>query len=112
MIGNNLSPAEIERLTLVAEEAAEVIQAVTKILRHGWTSTHPSFPEHNNREQLAKEIGDFRGAVALLTQATELTVHEYQHFALDKLKRIQKYLHCQENIDLAVEVLDIHYGHG
>lgn len=112
MVGNNLSPAEIERLTHVAEEAAEVVQAVTKILRHGWTSTHPAFPEHNNREHLVREMGDLRGAFTLLVQAKEAHVWEYQKFAMDKLQRMQKYLHCQENIDLAVEVLDIHNSHG
>lgn len=111
-MNNKLTPAEIERLTCVAEEAAEVVQAVTKILRHGWMSTHPDHPGINNREHLAKEIGDFRGAVALLTQAKELNVHEYQYYALNKLRRVQKYLHSQENIDLAVQVLDIHNSHG
>lgn len=111
-MNNDLSFAEIERLTLLSEEAAEVIQAVAKIMRHGWQSHHPSCPGFDNREQLAKEIGDFRGAVALLVQAHELTTQEYQMHAVSKLRRVQKYLHCQENIDLAVQCLDIHTGHG
>jgi NTP pyrophosphatase (non-canonical NTP hydrolase) len=108
----DLSFAEIERLALVAEEAGEVIQAVGKILRHGWNSKHPSCPGFDNREQLAKEIGDFRGAVALLVQAHELTTLEYQMHAVSKLQRVQKYLHCQENISLAQICLDTHTGHG
>lgn len=33
---NGLSPAEVERLALLAEECGEVIQTVGKILRHGY----------------------------------------------------------------------------
>ncbi len=38
---NRLTPAEAERLAMLAEEAAEVIQIVGKILRHGYASYHP-----------------------------------------------------------------------
>ena len=33
---NQLTPAETERLAILAEECGEVIQAVGKILRHGY----------------------------------------------------------------------------
>lgn len=36
-----LTPSEVELLTMVAEEAAEVVQACTKALRHGLSSRHP-----------------------------------------------------------------------
>lgn len=108
-MGNQLTDAQIERLTLVAEEAAEVVQAVTKILRHGWTSTHPDHPGWDNRTQLVKEIGDLRAAFTLLVQAKEVHIWEYQKFAVEKLWRVQKYLHCQENISLAQAALDIRH---
>lgn len=55
-----LTPAEAERLFLLAEEAAEVIQAVTKILRHGYESHNPDRPEDGtNRDQLRKEYIQF-----------------------------------------------------
>ena len=56
---NNLTPAEAERLSMLAEEAGEVIQIIGKILRHGYESYHPANPEITNRELLAKEFGDF-----------------------------------------------------
>ena len=54
---NDLTPAEVERLALLAEEAAEVIQVVGKIIRHGYESTHPNGGK-NNRELLEHELSD------------------------------------------------------
>ena len=38
---NKLTPAEAERLAMLAEECGEVVQIVGKILRHGYDSQHP-----------------------------------------------------------------------
>lgn len=51
---NRLTPAEAERLALLAEECGEAIQAIGKILRHGYESNHPEFTE-TNRTQLPDE---------------------------------------------------------
>jgi NTP pyrophosphatase (non-canonical NTP hydrolase) len=54
---NELTEAEAERLAMLAEEAAEVIQEVGKILRHGYESCHPTeLPRRTNRERLHKEL--------------------------------------------------------
>ena len=81
---SELTPDQAERLFLLAEEAAEVIQAVTKILRHGYESHNPDKPEDGtNRDQLRREYiqfaavgsqmiheGDFaKGSVLELRQA-------------------------------------------
>lgn len=55
-----LSEAEAERLAMLAEECAEVIQIVGKILRHGYESFHPNNPSVTNRELLDDELGDVR----------------------------------------------------
>jgi hypothetical protein len=109
---NNLTEAQIERLAKLAEEATEVAQACMKILRFGFVSSHPACPETNNRENLAKELGDFRAAMTLLVQAKELHIWEYQHFAIESLDSIQKYMVHQENVVLAQDALDIHNSHG
>lgn len=68
---NKLTPAEAERLAMLSEECAEVIQAVSKILRHGYESVNPLAPEKGtNREQLARELIDVF-AVLLLMQENE-----------------------------------------
>lgn len=54
---NDLTNAETERLDMLAEECAEVIQAISKIKRHGWNSRHPDGGP-TNREQLFRELRD------------------------------------------------------
>ena len=64
---NNLSPAEAERLAMLAEEAAEVIQVVGKVLRHGYSSHHPDDPnETPNQRLLEQEILDFRAVCEMM----------------------------------------------
>ena len=63
---NGLAPAEAERLAMLAEEAAEVIQAVGKILRHGYTSYHPDEPDLDNRTLLMNELADFNSVQLLM----------------------------------------------
>lgn len=59
-----LTDAQRERLEMLAEEAAEVVQACTKILRHGYGNYHPSQGDLNplerqtNRDNLKKELVD------------------------------------------------------
>ena len=50
---HGLSPAEAERLYVLAEECAEVVVVVNKILRHGYESYNPHQSDlGSNREQL------------------------------------------------------------
>lgn len=54
-----LTEAERERLEMLAEEASEVVKAVTKILRHGYESYNPHKPhDGSNRLQLENELND------------------------------------------------------
>lgn len=58
-----------EVLTLLCEEAAEVIQAATKCIRFGYMNGTENYGI--NRDQLAKEIGDFLGCVDALSLSHE-----------------------------------------
>lgn len=55
-------------LTLLIEEASEVIQACTKIQRFGPNSSHPLHPDGrpNNMDCLIQEIGDVLKIAQLL----------------------------------------------
>ena len=68
---NGLSPAEAERLAMLAEEAGEVIQAVGKVLRHGYARSHPDGGP-DNRELLDKEVGDFIAVVQAMRDARDI----------------------------------------
>lgn len=54
---NKLTPAEAERLAMLAEECGEVIQIVGKILRHGYDNRHPDGGP-TNRDLLDVELLD------------------------------------------------------
>jgi hypothetical protein len=93
---NRLSDAEAERLALLAEEAAEVVQAVGKILRHGYESTNPDGDrETTNRSALTKECGDFFAAVRLATEAQDFDEEDVRSYMATKLRKVGRYLHHQ-----------------
>lgn len=54
-----MTPAEQERLDMLAEEAAEIIQIICKIKRHGVDSYHPADPSMSNKDLLKEELIDF-----------------------------------------------------
>lgn len=69
---NQLTPAEAERLAMLAEEAGEIVQVVGKILRHGLDSYHPNDPATTNRMLLTEEINDLYAVVGLLADAGDI----------------------------------------
>lgn len=90
---NKLTPAQAERLALLAEECGEVVQAVGKILRHGYRSHHPQFRDCDNRETLEEEIGDLTAAVRLLSDAGDIVGENVVQHAESKLERVEEFLH-------------------
>jgi NTP pyrophosphatase (non-canonical NTP hydrolase) len=89
---NGLTPAEAERLALLAEECGEVIQAIGKVLRHGYESRHPDGGP-TNREALEKEIGDAHHAIIRMGNAGDISGNAVLRHADDKEKNVAKYLH-------------------
>lgn len=93
---NGLSPAQAERLALLAEECGEAVQAIGKILRHGLSSCSPlNHPDDavRNDVALAREVGDVFAAVDLLYQAGVLDARDVYDARLDKLQRVERWLH-------------------
>ena len=96
---SNLSDAEIERLAKLAEECAEVIQVVGKILVHGWENTHPRNPEQGtNRDHLEEELGNVANVVEMMVTAKDVSVAKIDDAAEEKRATIGKYLHHQEGL--------------
>lgn len=73
---NSLTPSEAERLAMLAEEAGEIVQAIGKILRHGYTSCHPD-GGIDNRDSLRSEVIDLLGVVHMMRRAGDLDVRVY-----------------------------------
>lgn len=92
---NRLSPAEAEALALLAEECGEVIQCITKILRHGLYSCHPDGGE-NNKVMLGQEVGDLLAATEIAKSNGVVLGEEVTQAADRKLKSVVQYLHHAE----------------
>lgn len=93
---NGLDPAEQERLMLLSEQLAKAQEAIAKIIRHGYDSTHPEFPGPTNRAMLQKRLGGVRHAMIRLCDANDLSKCIIHEFAALMPERIKKYLHHQE----------------
>jgi hypothetical protein len=97
---NHLTEAEAERLSLLAEECAEVIQAVTKIQRHGYESYNPDLPDlptsPTNRDDLAREIGHVYHATQRMLDARDFSGAAVDLSRRQKAAKIAQYLHHQE----------------
>lgn len=93
---NKLAPAEAERLALLSEECAEVIQIVCKIQRHGYDSYNPNDEnETPNRNLLEKEVGHVRNSIGLMTIQGDLSPRNINYHSAEKSTKIGKYLHHQ-----------------
>lgn len=93
---NGLSPAEAERLALLAEELGEAVQSVGKVLRHGYESHHPyGYKPGTNRGQLEMELGDVKAAVDMMCAAEDLSGVSMTLHSEGKRERVKQYLHHQ-----------------
>lgn len=78
---NKLTPAQAERLAMLAEECGEVIQVIGKILRHGYDSHHPDQqgmpPEQRftNRQALGHELCDLLTVASAIFGRDDVTEH-------------------------------------
>lgn len=68
---NGLSPAQAERLAMLAEECGETVQAACKILRHGYESTHPDGGP-TNRAALHREVSDICAVASAMNIAGDI----------------------------------------
>ena len=101
MMFNKLTDAETERLDLLTEELGEVLQAIGKIKRHGYSSYNPRLPDTgSNRDQLEKELGDVLYIIYLMANNGDITDDSINIRARDKSLCIGKYLHHNEAIPI------------
>lgn len=90
-----LTPAQAERLQMLAEEASEVIKVCMKILRHGYASHHPGRPKVDNRHLLILELMDFWTVYERMAAHNELPALNF-YGTIDNWKRRLPYTHHQE----------------
>lgn len=96
-IVSELSDAEVERLTLLMEECAEVQQIIGKVLRFGYESINPLVPEEGtNRDRLERELGDLSLIITMMGDNEDIKYKNLQDRAAQKRKKIQKFLRHNE----------------
>lgn len=93
---HGLSPAQLERLAMLAEEAGEIVQAVMKIMRHGYDQHHPDRPAADNRAELVRELGDLRTVRRMMIRAGDISGPAIDLSAEQKKARLMKYTHHQQ----------------
>lgn len=90
-------------LDVVAEECAEIQQAVSKILRFGPRSFHPNNPVVSNSEQMLVEYYQLEAMIAMLLDfgivnplnATDIDrIREYKKEKVKKYMEVSKSLGC------------------
>lgn len=91
---NQLTPAQAERLAMLAEECGEVIQAVGKILRHGYDNYHPEQekdpPElrYTNRQMLHDEVTDLVAVVSILEGNKDLPAISEENMLQSSIRKL------------------------
>lgn len=92
---NGLTEAQAERLTLLSEECAEVIQVIAKIQRHGYESFDPRKPDTINLGLLEKEIGHVLNAINMMYERCDIQACNVDIHTVAKHASIPKWLHHQ-----------------
>lgn len=100
---NGLTPAQVERLSILMEECGEVVHACGKVLRHGYNNNHPLDQNSNNRIYLEDEVSDLLAAITLLVAGGDIIKHSNYYIA-DRILKKGKYMH--HNRISSSEVLD------
>ena len=79
-----------EIMSILQEESAEVIQAISKIFRFGFDSKHPEKLQ-DNREHLAEEIGDMLAMIHLVLEYKIVDAEEVESAKHRKFEKLQKW---------------------
>lgn len=92
---NGLTPAEAERLAMLAEEASEIVQIAMKVLRHGYASHHPEDPQRTpNVVLLRREMTDLRAVWEMMLDASDNAPLMPSEIVYAKAKKM-RYAHHQ-----------------
>lgn len=84
-----------EIMSILQEECAECIQAVSKVFRFGFDNHHPDRSE-TNREHLAEEIGDLQAMIDLLISSGIVDADSVKSASIGKHKKLQAWSNIYE----------------
>lgn len=89
---NGLSPAEAERLAVLAEECGEIVQIVMKAMRHGLDFHHPETGE-TNRAAIARELGDLDAICGRMVLAHDIDAPTIKAASSAKAEKLKRWTH-------------------
>ena len=79
---------DLELLTILMEECAEVIQAAAKVQRYGWESAYEG---ETAQERLEKELGDLQCMIDLLHEGDYVSYTTMDEHADSKREKLKKW---------------------
>ncbi len=94
--GRPCSPYERELLTILAEEAAEVVQAAMKIARFGVGDVHPDHPQ-GNCAALGQELGDMQEVISRLIARGIVNPHMIRDGVARKKRHLAEFMQHPED---------------
>ena len=89
---NNLSAEQLERLSRLIGECAEVIHVAGKIINHGYKSEHPVTGESND-DALERELGHLQFWVNQMIAHKDVYAPGIDESMQDKAEDVGQYLH-------------------
>lgn len=88
---------QIELLTILMEECAEVIHRASKIIRFGFEEIQPGKEGLTNLERFSAEIGDLFYMIERCKNEGMVDEDEAQHSFERKEKRLAKYMQSEKD---------------
>ena len=80
-----------EVMSILQEECAEVIQAVSKIQRFGFDTRWPEDSPLDNRGRMEEELGDLLAMIQLLIAQRLVNEHNLETAMQAKLEKLKKW---------------------
>ena len=87
---DNMDEQTYEVMAILQEEAAEVIQAVSKCYRFGLDHYKPGKPK-TNRQHLEEEIGDLLAMIDILQKMDEVSFNNIEAARLAKIDKLKQW---------------------
>ena len=79
-----------EVMDITQEEAAEVIQAISKIRRFGMDN-HKAGETQTNLEHLEEELGDMLAMIDILLEMQVIDIHALEQAKIAKIEKLKKW---------------------
>lgn len=95
-MSEHFTRAQDERLRKVNEEAGEIVQAYSKLISYGSTTTFDGIT-YQNIDDFTKECGDILSAIERLIQFGQLDPSKLMEYKRLKSQSVLKYLRHQDD---------------